>query len=162
MNLKDYLTGEENRQLDALLAKAEERRKEKGEEGCSGQFFLMTCQCKCKQVLEKEEEKERFEEDIRKIFTNICAFARDMTCALNTARKSCHFPDSEQDVENNGDMENGLRKAYIKGRMDILCSLAEYQFISFEVGAYMAGMNQQSFEKVLQDWKYEWIDDLDG
>lgn len=85
-----------------------------------------------------------------------------MTCALNTARKSCHFPDSEQDVENNGDMENGLRKAYIKGRMDILCSFTEYQFISFEVGAYMAGMNQQSFEKVLQDWKYEWIDDLDG
>lgn len=28
-DLKDYLTGEERRQMDALLAKAEERMKEK-------------------------------------------------------------------------------------------------------------------------------------
>lgn len=68
----------------------------------------------------------------------------------------------ELNVENDKYREEKSREAYTKGRIDILCSLAEYQFISFEVGAYMAGMNQQSFEKVLQDWKYEWIDDLDG
>ena len=68
----------------------------------------------------------------------------------------------ELNVENVKYREEKSREAYTKGRIDILCSLAEYQFISFEVGAYMAGMNQQSFEKVLQDWKYEWIDDLDG
>ena len=68
----------------------------------------------------------------------------------------------ELNVGNDKYREEKSREAYTKGRIDILCSLTEYQFISFEVGAYMAGMNQQSFEKVLQDWKYEWIDDLDG
>ena len=41
-DLKDYLTGEERRQMDALLAKAEKRMKEKGEDGCSEQI-LSTC-----------------------------------------------------------------------------------------------------------------------
>ena len=55
-DLKDYLTGEERRQMDALLAKAEKRMKEKGEDGCSEQILLMACQCKCKQMMQKEEE----------------------------------------------------------------------------------------------------------
>lgn len=33
-DLKDYLTDEERRQMDALLMKVEARMKEKGEEGC--------------------------------------------------------------------------------------------------------------------------------
>ena len=52
-DLKDYLTGEERRQMDALLAKAEKRMKEKGEDGCSEQILLMACQCKCKQMMQK-------------------------------------------------------------------------------------------------------------
>ncbi len=75
-NLNDYLTGEERRQMDALLAKAEERMRDKGDESCREQILLMTCQCKCKQVLEKEEEKERFKEDVKKVFANICAFCK--------------------------------------------------------------------------------------
>ena len=62
--------------LDALLAKAEERMRDKGDESCREQILLMTCQCKCKQVLEKEEEKERFKEDVKKVFANICAFCK--------------------------------------------------------------------------------------
>lgn len=92
MSLKGYLTGEENRQLDALLAKAEERRKEKGEEDCSGQFFLMTCQCKCKQVLEKEEEKERFEEDVKRVFANICAFCKGHDMCPEYCSEELPFP----------------------------------------------------------------------
>ena len=54
-NLNDYLTGEERRQMDKLLAKAEERMRENGEEVCSEQILLMACQCKCRQMMQKEE-----------------------------------------------------------------------------------------------------------
>lgn len=92
MNLKDYLTGEENRQLDALLAKAEARMKEKGGESYNEQFLLMTCQCRCKQVLEKEEEKERFEEEVKKIFTNICAFCKGHDMCPEYCQEELPFP----------------------------------------------------------------------
>lgn len=91
-NLNDYLTGEERRQMDALLAKAEERLKEKGEEGCSGQLLLMACQCKCKQVLEKEEEKERFENDIRKLFSDICTFCKEHDMCLEYCQDELPLP----------------------------------------------------------------------
>ncbi len=92
-DLKDFLTGEERRQMDALLAKAEARMKEKGEDGyCNGQLLLMTCQCKCKQVLEKEEEKERFENDIRKLFVNICAFCKGHDMCPEYCQDELPFP----------------------------------------------------------------------
>ena len=92
-DLKDFLTGEERRQMDDLLAKAEERMKEKGEDGyCNGQLLLMTCQCKCKQVLEKEEEKERFENDIRKLFVNICAFCKGHDMCPEYCQDELPFP----------------------------------------------------------------------
>lgn len=91
-DLRDFLTGDERRQMDALLTKAEARMKEKGEEGCRGQLFLMAYQCKCKQVLEKEEEKERFEEDVRKIFTNICAFCKGHDMCPEYCQEELPFP----------------------------------------------------------------------
>lgn len=92
-DLKDFLTGEERRQMDALLAKAEARMKEKGEDGyCNRQLLLMTCQCKCKQVLEKEEEKERFENDIRKLFVNICAFCKGHDMCPEYCQDELPFP----------------------------------------------------------------------
>lgn len=75
-DLKDYLTDEEKRQVDILLEKAEARMKEKEGEGCRGQFLLMVCQCKCKQVMQKDAEKEKFEEGVKKIFSDICAFCK--------------------------------------------------------------------------------------
>ena len=92
-DLKDFLTGEERRQMDALLAKAEERMKGKGEDGyCNGQLLLMTCQCKCKQVLEKEEEKERLENDIRKLFSDICNFCKGHDMCLEYCQDEFPFP----------------------------------------------------------------------
>lgn len=91
-DLKDYLTDEERRQMDALLAKAEERMKEKGEEGYRGQLFLMACQCKCKQVLEKEEEKERFEEEVRKVFASICIFCKGHDMCPECCQEELPFP----------------------------------------------------------------------
>lgn len=91
-NLNDYLTGEERRQMDVLLAKAEERMREKGEDGCSGQLLLMTCQCKCKQVLEKEEEKERFKGDVKKIFSDICNFCKGHDLCPEYCQEELPFP----------------------------------------------------------------------
>lgn len=91
-NLNDYLTGEERRQMDALLAKAEERMKEKGEEGCSGQLLLMACQCKCKQMMQKEEEKEMFEEEVRKIFASICTFCKGHDLCQEYCVEELPFP----------------------------------------------------------------------
>lgn len=93
MSLKDYLTGEENRQLDALLAKAEARMKEKGEESYNEQFLLMTCQCcKCKQLLDKEEEKKKFEDEVRKIFASICIFCKGHDMCPEYCQEELPFP----------------------------------------------------------------------
>lgn len=95
-DLKDYLTGEERRQMDALLAKAEERMKEKGEDGCcNGQLLLMACQCKCnkcKQMMQKEEEKEMFEEEVRKIFASICTFCKGHDLCQEYCVEELPFP----------------------------------------------------------------------
>lgn len=37
--------------------------------------------------------------------------------------------------------------------MDLLCSLAEYEIISLDVAAYMAGLSKETFENEIQDWR---------
>lgn len=91
-DLNDYLTGEEKKQMDALLTKAEARMKEKGEEGCSGQLLLMACQCNCRQIMQKEEEKERFEEEVRKIFSDICNFCKGHDLCPEYCQDELPFP----------------------------------------------------------------------
>lgn len=91
-DLRDFLTGEERRQIDALLAKAEARMHEKGDEGCSEQIFLMACQCKCQQIMQKEEEKERFEEDVKKLLTNICIFCKGHDMCSEYCSEELPFP----------------------------------------------------------------------
>lgn len=88
-------------------------------------------------------------------------FAKATICAKSIVWRNYLFPDSKSDTESNRAEIDEVRKAYQKGRLDILCSLAEHEIISLETGAYMAGMSKQSFEKVLQDWQYEWMDDVD-
>jgi len=85
-----------------------------------------------------------------------------MICVPNTVKTSYPFHEAGLSTVNNEYKEEKSMEAYKKGRIDILCSLVGYQFISFEVGAYMAGMDYQNFEKTLQDWQYEWMDDVDG
>ena len=76
-----------------------------------------------------------------------------MTCAQSIARRSCPFHNLESYTENNDAEADGVRKAYQKGRLDILCSLADHGFLSMDVAEYMAGMGQQGFEKALLDWR---------
>ena len=85
-----------------------------------------------------------------------------MICVPNTVKTSYPFHEAGLSAGNDEYREEKSREAYTKGRIDILCSLTEYQFISFEVGAYMADMDYQNFEKALQDWQYEWMDNVDG
>lgn len=82
-----------------------------------------------------------------------------MTCVLNTAKRNCHFPNLKTDIEGDNTETAEVRKAYQKGRLDILCSLADYGFISMDAAEYMAGMEHQGFEKVLLDWRYSWMAD---
>ncbi len=91
-NLNDYLTGDERRQMDKLLERAEERMRENGEEVCSEQILLMACQCKCRQMMQKEEEKERFEEEVKRIFTNICAFCKGHDLCPEYCQEELPFP----------------------------------------------------------------------
>ncbi len=65
----------------------------------------------------------------------------------------------ESYTENNDTEIDEVRKAYQKGRLDILCSLADHGFISMDVAEYMAGMGQQGFEKALLCWRYDWMVD---
>ena len=92
MSLKDYLTGEENRQLDALLAKAEERMKEKGEEVCRGQFLLMTCQCGCGQANQNDEKRDNFPNDIEHLLGQICDFCKKHSICPEYCQEELPFP----------------------------------------------------------------------
>ena len=78
--------------MDKLLEKAEERMRENGEDGCSEQILLMAYQCKCKQMMQKEEENERFEEEVRKIFSDICAFCKGHDMCLEYCQDELPFP----------------------------------------------------------------------
>ena len=80
-------------------------------------------------------------------------FARVMICVLNIVWRNCHFPDLKTDIESENTETDEVRKAYQKGRLDILCSLADHGFLSMDVAEYMAGMGQQGFEKALLDWR---------
>lgn len=82
-----------------------------------------------------------------------------MTCAQSIAKRNCPFPDLKLSTESNNAETDEVRKAYQKGRLDILCSLADYGFISMDVAESMAGMEHQGFEKVLLDWRYSWMAD---
>jgi len=90
MNLKDYLTGEERRQMDALLGKAAERRKEK--EGCNGQFIMMACQCGCGQASQSEEERDNFPNDMGNLFGQICEFCKKHNMCPDYCEEELPFP----------------------------------------------------------------------
>ncbi len=76
-----------------------------------------------------------------------------MTCALNIARTSCLFHDLKLDTKNDNVKVDEVKKAYNQGKMDILCSLAEYEIISMETASYLAGLSSDLFENELQNWR---------
>ena len=80
-------------------------------------------------------------------------FVKSITCVLNIAKMSCLFHDLKLDTKNDNVKVDEVRKAYNQGKMDILCSLAEYEIISMETASYLAGLSNGLFENELQNWR---------
>lgn len=76
-----------------------------------------------------------------------------MTCVLNIVRKSYPYPDLESDYEKDKIRADEKSESYMTGRMDLLYSLAEYEIISLDVAAYMAGLSKEVFENKIQEWR---------
>lgn len=81
--LRNYLTPVELKQLDSLIEKAEERRKqdkEKEEADASGQcLLLLKCQCERGKGMTDEESMKMeidLKEDLEKILQKICQFCK--------------------------------------------------------------------------------------
>ena len=91
-DLRDFLTGEERRQMDALLAKAGARMKEKGEEGCRGQFIMMACQCGCGQVRQNDDKRDNFLNDMENLLRQICDFCKTHNMCPENCLEELPFP----------------------------------------------------------------------
>lgn len=91
-NLNDYLTGDERRQMDALLAKAEERMRENGEEVCRGQFIMMSCQCGCGQTSQSDEKRDNFPNDMENLLRQICDFCKKHNMCPEYCIEELPFP----------------------------------------------------------------------
>ena len=67
--------------------------------------------------------------------------------------RNCHFPKLKPNAENDDVKVDEVRKVYNQGRMDILCSLAEYEIISMKTASYLAGLSSELLEDELQNWR---------
>lgn len=100
MEYDEFLTPEERKQMDDLMRKADERRKNKMEDDASKHFFLLDCQCMClKHMQEKEGEQAQAVpsdcfELMQQFLKLICNFCREHGCC------ECH-----KDKESVGDEE---------------------------------------------------------
>ena len=91
-DLRDFLTGEERRQMDALLGKAEERMREKGEEGCRGQFIMVSCQCGCGQLSQNDDKRDNFPNDMENLLRQICDFCKTHNMCPEYCQEELPFP----------------------------------------------------------------------
>ncbi len=93
-DLKDYLTDEERRQMDALIAKAEKRLREKGEEGCRGQFIMVSCQCGCScgQTGQNDEKRDNLPNDMENLLRQVCDFCKKHDMCPEYCQDELPFP----------------------------------------------------------------------
>ncbi len=93
-DLNDYLTGEERRQMDALLKKAECRKQEKEGEGKSQQVMFMECQIGCVQENGKEQTQQRdnFSCDLEHLLGQICEFSKKYNVCPKYCEDELPFP----------------------------------------------------------------------
>lgn len=87
-NLKNYMTEEEQRQVDCILERAQERMRRKQATSNGQQFLFLKCQCECyegmmRQAQDHEHQEEfDFKEDIQKMLRQICDFCRKHRACL--------------------------------------------------------------------------------
>lgn len=100
-NLKDYMTEEEKRQIDALLDRAEERRRRKQADSNKQRFLFLKCQCECYEGMmqqnQEEQKKMDAEEAIQKMLRQICDFCRK--------HRACYW---EGGMEREGEVDEDL------------------------------------------------------
>lgn len=79
-NLKDYMTAEEQRQVDSILERAQGRMRKKQAARHEHQFLFLGCQCECYGGMGQQEweQQERcdFEEDVQGLLAQICDFCK--------------------------------------------------------------------------------------
>lgn len=78
--------------MDALIAKAEKRMQDKGEEGCRGQFIMMVCQCECEQANQNDEKRANFPNDIENLFSQVCDFCKNHSMCPEYCAEELPFP----------------------------------------------------------------------
>lgn len=85
-NLKNYMTHEEQRQVDSILKRAEERMRKKQYFGSEHQFLFFGCQCGCYEKMERQnqehQEKIDFGRDVQKLLRQLCGFCRQQGACL--------------------------------------------------------------------------------
>lgn len=78
MNEADFLTPDEREQINTIMAKASERMqrsREKASTNESHQFLFLHCQCECRRQMEQKEQiRNEFEQDTRALLDHICSF----------------------------------------------------------------------------------------
>lgn len=94
VDLREFLTHEEREQIDALMKKAEERKR-KEEEAYNRQYIMLECQCGCLRHMEgRERKKDNTNEVMQGLLSLICGFCREHGYCV------CH-----RDREDEGDDE---------------------------------------------------------
>lgn len=78
MTEADFLTPNEREQINNLMAKASERMRKSREKASvneSHQFLFLHCQCECRRQMEQKEQiRDEFEQDVRTLLDHICSF----------------------------------------------------------------------------------------
>lgn len=81
MTETDFLTPDEQEQINSIMAKASERMRKSREEASakesSCQFLFLRCQQECRrQVEQKKQVQEELEHDIGLLMSQVCTFCR--------------------------------------------------------------------------------------
>lgn len=78
MTEADFLTHDEREQINNLMAKASDRMRKSREKASANEshhFLFLHCQCECKRQMEQKEQiRDEFEQDARTLLDHICSF----------------------------------------------------------------------------------------
>ena len=101
-NLKNYMTEEEQQQIDALLERARKRMRTEQISKQEHQFLFLGCQCECYGTMRQNEEgrqKIDFADDIQTLLQQICEFCK--------RHRAC-FRREEENEEREGEEDDEL------------------------------------------------------
>lgn len=163
VNMRNYMTAEEQAQMDALLERAM-ARKARREEAATGSMRLQyfECQCGCMRKMsedDKEKKKEPGEEEcfeIERLLREICNFCLNHDlCQCQHHRERREKERMEQEMGELDDLPFDTcecHRNYQVGRMDMLFNLVDAGVVPLDVAASFAGMSVEDAADMLQGW----------